>query len=323
MKSYRAKAGIGHVGHSKVDPGFRKPTRPKNPQAPKKSKLPYLDDNFDPLSPRTGKQAKRYINSAVRLETNPLKRQLGAEYRASSDRENRILPAWFQGYKDDVARWRGESQAASNAAVDRVAEFSNQGGVQDAANRAAMEQRAMQDAQMRGVAYDPSAFQGQANAEAARHNLQTSVLGTLAGQGANQFAYLTNRLGIAGQEELAQRQNQNLRTQKIRSDQRELARSQGDLARKLMDEMTESERKYLLEKGSLKLDNKKLKQDYLLESMKEQGRNQRNNANIQADSIQNLKDRIAKKRRQSDDQAADALQAKLDRKLKKKLAKKN
>ncbi len=292
-----------------VDPGFNKPTGQNKGQPKKKpNKLPYLDKNFDPLSPRTGKQAKRYINSAVRLETNPLKRQLGSELRASQDRENRIIPQWFQGYQDNLARWRGESQGAYDAATQKVADFSNQGGAQDAANRAGMEQRAIADAQSRGVAYDPSVFEGQANAESARHNVQTSTLGTLAGQGANQFGYLTNRAASASQAENEQRNNQNLKSRSIQSDQRALASEQGDLARKLMDEMTESERKFYLEGKALQGDKAaekgrnwraRLSADTSVKTagMSQKGQNKRQEDKQRFDKKQSYKDRLAAKKR--------------------------
>lgn len=325
----------------KVDPGFTNPPRSKkskyginagigqkpqgaaspSPAGPNKAKKKGGGINFknyDPAAPLTGKNLKRELNAYLRTQTDPLKRQLNAEEQASLHRQNAQLPAWYQGYQSDLARLRGESQGAYDAATARVAEFSNQGAAQDADSRQGAEQRAMADAALRGVAFDPSAFQGQIEAEDARRNVQTSTLGTLAGQGANQFSYLTNRQGIAGQQQIAEMQNEGLRRRKVTEDKRELASKKGDLAAEFLRQAREDERKYLLEGKALSLDKRE-----------EKGRNFRANLTA-ATSIANSKrsSKTSRKnsqrtqkgqnQRQEDEQRFDKKQGKLDRRAEKK-----
>lgn len=203
---------------------------------------------FDLTAPLRGKGLKREIKASTRLEFGPLERQLASEFLASKGRQDTEIPHYFGAYQNDLARLTSGVQGAYDSATNRVQDFSNQGGQQDATNRAAIMARLQHDAQVRGGTVDPNVDVGQAGAEAARRNLQTSILATLAGQGANAFRYLSDKQGIAGQAMLEAQAGEAARRGKITADQRELAQKKGDYRTDLRRELRKDERAYLLEK---------------------------------------------------------------------------
>ena len=291
----------------KLTGGFDSGYKAKLPKKGKPKKPAGIRLPADPTAPLRGKDLKRYINAADRIQNRPLARQLAAEHKASRFRETQEIPAFFQQYQNDLARLRGETEAKYGAAQGAIQNAATLAGQQDASNRAAMEQRAMADAQMRGVAYDPSTLASVANAEAARQHVAASTLGTVAGQGANAFARNTTAQGIAGLQAIEQRGTEAARRRKIEADRRELARSRGDYKYQTLRDIIESERKYDTEL-------KAVRSDKAIAKMEERGRNSRAALSAATSRANARLSQKGQNRRQEDDQRFDAKQKRKDRK---------
>lgn len=214
---------------------------------------PSLGDFIDPL---TRKRFNREMRATENLEFAPIQHQINRELAASQFRSGKELPAWYAAARADIQKIEGQSGQEREALLNRLQGAMGEAGTQDAANRTAMMERLSKDAQLRGVALDPSIESGQVNAEAARRNSTLNTLGTLGGQSANQADYLRNRRVNTFQQEREATGREGAREQQILADLRELARKRGDFRTKYRADTRSAEREFYLGRKALGSKNK-------------------------------------------------------------------
>ncbi len=313
----------------------------RKPNRPVKKKQGNRGDQFwkkwNPLAPKTGKEGKRELNAADRLAHESLDRELRREHAGSGERSAAIdrlyqshqatlsgrqasdtaeQDKWYADYQAKLAQLRGETQGAYDKAAGSIQQFSQQSGAQDTANRQQMTDQARKDAEIRGVEYNPQGAQDATNASNARQNLLNAVHGTVQGQGANQFASMTNRQAIAGTSQRETRDKtskfyneasasglrshsrdraeEDIRRRGIDEDLRELARERGDFRVDFLRQLREDERKYSIEKSAAKVDKMGARTDRY--KAKETGRANR------AGEAQDRREEAGRNRRNTEDE---------------------
>lgn len=244
----KLKGGVTTMPHN-PKPGSPPGGKPKGPKAPRG---PF------PTGQLSYKDFLREMHAAENLQFDPLQRQLGREENASNFRRTQEDPAWFATYKQNVADLGKQTQDAYSAAEDRIQNFSNQAGAQDQAGRTALTQQLQADAERRGTTVDPSVIANGQNAQAARSTLAATLHGTIAGQGANQAAYMNNRQSIGDQlQREAQQKELSWLLGKHQDDLRNIAKDRGDFRTKYRADTRDAERKYGLAQQTIKGENKR------------------------------------------------------------------
>jgi hypothetical protein len=287
--------------------------------------------NWDALAPLEGKTLQRELNAADRLAHKPLARQLGAEMRGSENREQNEIPAWYKDYRNEVARLRGESAAEYDRASKDISAFSQQAGAQDSDNREAMMKRLQSDAAIRGGGVEQSVESDNANASNARQALLSTVHGAIRGQGANQYANMTNRQAIGHMREREEQKSEHQRQLGISEKQRDLAKSRGDFRVDFLRQRREDERRYHVEKAAARTDKFEAREaaranraDERQDARNESGRNYRARLAAITSKMNTIRNNIADAKSQEDRQRferqldrlkaqRDAIQAAKDR----------
>jgi hypothetical protein len=313
----------------KLAPGFQKKAQKRPPK--KKGGMSQFYKKWDPLQPIRGKTAKREVNAATRLEFDPQKRQLQGEM-LGSDRRQGEIDSWYANYQNEVARLRGEAQGAYDKAAGAITSLSQQNASQDAANQRQISDQARQDAELRGATYDDSGSKTAAAAANARQNLLATVHGTVQGQGANQYAHMTNRQAIAGTSQREAKDAEYKRRWGLDQDARELAKKEGDFRVDFLRTLREDERRYQVEKAASKVDKYEARTDRKkaketarsnragekIDLLEEQGRNKRNTQDEKGQNKRNKADNEAARKKQEDKQRFDKKENQKDRRADKK-----
>src|SRR5512139_567748 len=254
--SFKLNNKPAHIGPKKPGQG-RKPKH----GIPQKGGSGDFWKKWDPLQPKTGKSAKAELNAATNLEFQGLRRQLQSEVSGSDYRRNVEIPKWYGDYQNELAKVRGDSNAAYQAVGNDLNALGKQNASNDAARSKAQEDRAQADAKMRGATYDPSASKGQDAASSARQNLLATIQGTIKGQQASNQAYSSNTIGNAKQAQGEADQREYTNRQNLNSDARALAQKEGDFRVDFLRNLTDTERKYQIEKAAAKVDKFKSRTD--------------------------------------------------------------
>lgn len=253
-------SGLGPVPQRKPKPapgsGGGAPGTPGAPGASGSDYIQKLVKGYNPNAPLTGKQLVNELTAAVHLQYDPTEREIGRQIAASNDRATRILPAYYQDYEAALARLRGESDAKYQQVGQQIQNDANQSAQQDTAGRQAVADQLAHDAALRGQPVDSSILTTSANAAGARRDAANATYGTVAGQGANQFAYLTNQQGIAhqagheaGETELARQRN------KLLPDLMKLQKDKGDFAVQFLQNARDNAQKLAIEKATIGAQN--------------------------------------------------------------------
>lgn len=168
--------------------------------------------------PQTGKQAHHIAASEAQTEYLPVIRTIKGSLRASQQRETQQLPDWFGSYKDTLAQAQGQNAAAYKGAQDYVQNLLNQTGAAATANTQALDAQDAASAQLRGAPTSTAPARTETAGANQRAYLGASIGGTIAGQGANDYAYLGNQRGVASEAMLSEQAREHARQTSIRQD---------------------------------------------------------------------------------------------------------
>lgn len=207
--------------------------------AKKSAPPPYL------VGPLTAKSFKRERKAAVNQKFRPLQREVNSELGAS-DLTTARIPGYFQQYQQNLANLQSGTQAAYDKANQNFQGLINTAGQQSTAQQGQIQQRAQADAALRGTDVNPSVAADSVNGAAARQRATAAIGGSIAGQGANQYAYLADKQRIAGGEEINQLGAEAAHKVKLRDDARSLAAERGDFKAGYKTTARDDERKFYL-----------------------------------------------------------------------------
>ena len=213
----------------------------------KKNRTPWF------ARPLRGKQMRREMNAATRLQFGDQQRQILGQQRASAAR-TQDLGDWFGEYQRQLASANQATTAGYQDAEARMAARAAQARQQDMTmNDAAMAQ-ARADAAQRGVAFDPSAFQQGGQAASFRQGQDNTLADLTALQGQNQAAYMNDKSRIGQGELINQRLAEAARARGYENDLVNLAKDKGAFRVDFRNKSRQQERDYMNQKAQMGLD---------------------------------------------------------------------
>lgn len=213
----------------------------------KKNKTPWF------ARPLRGKQMRREMNAATRLQFGDQQRQIQAQQRASAAR-SQDLGDWFGEYQRQLASANQATTQGYNDAESRIAARAAQARQADVAMNNAAIQQAQADAAARGVAFDPSAFQQAGQAASYRQGQDNTLADLTAMQGQNQAAYMNDKSRIGQGELINQRLAEAARARGFENDLVNLAKDKGAFRVDFRNKSRQQERDYMNQKAQMGLD---------------------------------------------------------------------
>lgn len=215
----------------------------------------------NPLTaPLTPKDVRRETRAATNLEYRPLERKLGGELRASNQRVKDV-GNWWKEYLAQVSGLRSDTANAYAQAAAQGQGQIDQAAANDAANTQRLQAEEAASAALRGATPSNESAQREAAAQAQRAYLAAAQGGATAAQGANQYAYLTDRQRVGAGQSIASRREEQKRGISVRQDQRELAKQRGEFAQKYRGELRDKEREYQIKLRAFPLEKQKLQNE--------------------------------------------------------------
>lgn len=210
--------------------------------------------------PITPQRLRKETRAATNLEFRPLERKIAAEGRAS-DQRVKDVGGWFNEYLQEVSGLRADTANAYAQAGAQTQGMISQASAVDSANSQRLNTEESEAAALRGQAASGAAPQREAAAQAQRNYLSSALGGSIATQGANQYAYLSDKQRIGAGQKIAARREEQKRGLGIREDQREVAKQRGDYATTYRGDLRQKERDYLIQQRAFPQKNKELALD--------------------------------------------------------------
>lgn len=208
--------------------------------------MPRPRQSDSPLTqPLSGKRLRREIKAAGRLAVGPEKRIVKGERRTSKIQSRRINE-WFPQYQEEIAKAAMRTTSAYSQADQRMANASATAADYAEQLRQNLAQEGMQDAQNRGVTYDPSGSQVGVEANLARINSSDTLRGVTASQGAAQTGMYADKSRIAERERIEQLLREQARRRSYTQDLKDLSKRQSDAMLQEKGRLRDSERDYYL-----------------------------------------------------------------------------
>lgn len=253
---------------------------------PKKAKRKGQASSTDYISqPLTQGQIRRQAKRTARLQTQPAKRQIKAEQRASALRERQIGD-WFNQYGADVAKAGQLVDAAYGTADASIAKTG-----QNVANyaeqlRQRLHDEGVSDAQLREANYDPSQDSTAAQATLSRLDSSALLQGVNAADRASAADLYANKGTIAKREKIKQKLDEAARGRSLNQDLRDLATKKGDLTKQALSDLTQQERNFYLGQQAAQLNarGQRLDAKQARRDSRQQARADRIRAQLQAQS---------------------------------------
>lgn len=221
----------------------------------------------------SGKKRKREFKSAARLQFKPIQKQVQGEIRASKTRQKKEIPSWFKAYQDTIDKGRGETEAKYKAVQAQLS-----GQTKASSDRATSRQRELQaqdvkDAAVRGTKADTTEAKRSADAASSRASAANTNYATVAGQGASQFSYLTDKKRIGEGEKINQLLKESARERSLRQDKQDVSREKRDFLTDLGRQLRGDERDFYIQNKAFAEDRRGQKQQMKL--AKQYGENKR------------------------------------------------
>lgn len=210
---------------------------------------------------RPNSRIRRLTRAATQQQFRPLERKLAGERRASH-RRSREEGSWWNDYLKTVAQGRSDvGQAYQQAAAQQAAQIAAAGQASTAQTQGLQAEEA-QSAAARGASTSGTAAATEAAAAAQRGLLAAQMGGKTAREGATQYSYLTDKMGIGKGQSIAARNEEGRRERSIRQEQRGLARERGAYATTKRGELQSeaAERREAARKGALEAASLRLQQ---------------------------------------------------------------
>lgn len=206
-----------------------------------------------PITPeRLGKEVRAAANQKFR----PLEREIGGEIRASKKRVGE-QGNWWQDYKDTVAQAQAGTAAAYAQAGESAEDFMEQAGDRDQSFTDSLQREAAKSAALRGATPNTNLAEREAAGSSQRQMMSAAEAASLAGQAADQYAYLADKMRIGAGQSIAGRKQEQSRTRSLERDRRDTRRERGDFAQTYRGDLRDREREYLIQRGVAKLDQRK------------------------------------------------------------------
>lgn len=204
----------------------------------------------EPLSP---KGLRKETRASTNLKFRPLERAIGADIRASKQRQGEVGD-WFQNYLNTVSAGQADTAAAYQQAGATQQAQIGQASAIDSANTAQLQAAAAKDAELRGTSPGNAAAEREAAAQASRNYLASAQAGSTALSGANQHAYLNEQKRIGAGQRIASGKEEQRREAGFRKDRRETRKERGEYATTKRGELRGEERDYLLKRKAFGLE---------------------------------------------------------------------
>jgi hypothetical protein len=210
--------------------------------------------------PDTWKTIRRETRASTNLKFRPLERAIGAEIRASRQRQGEVGD-WWQNYLNTVSQGQADTSAAYQQAGAAQQAQIGQASAIDTANTARLQGEAAKSAELRGVAPSAAPAEREAAAQAQRNYLASAQAGTTALQGATQRGYLNEQKRIGVGQGIKSRLEEQRRERGYRKDRRETRKERGEYAATKRGELRKEARDYLIQRQAFGLDKQKAAQE--------------------------------------------------------------
>ena len=276
LAAYRRTRKANRLAKPAKAPAVNPAPRVRPPAKPKPDWLDTLTED----------QVNKLVNSQAYSKYHPAfaeiasqKRQLAAQKQRNDD--------WFRQYQQQIGQASLNNAYVYGGAAGIVQQGAQAQAGQDEANRQALAQQQMADAQNRGVAYSPANDVTAQQAASSRLGSQNSFAALLAQQGAGDVARLQQQSGVV--VPLQQRESQAASDAQLRAlgaKALDLLKEKGDYKVQLKDSKREAERKNRLELAAFNLKGSQAQQDYQVALAKFKAQQEKDRKAMEKDAYQ-------------------------------------
>jgi len=217
------------------------------------------------VAPLSKKGLRKELKAAGQLKYGQELRDLKKERRITRATQKRNQ-GWFDDYQNKIQAAQSDSAANYAATGTQLANQSNQGYVQDAAQSATINAQRGADAQLYGAKSAPTGADTLAQASSFRSSQGAAQRASLASQGAANYDYLGGRRATAAGSALASRLATQKRQQVLREETRDVKKERQDFKVDLRRELRGAERQFLSDLLANKLGKKGHALDALTQS---------------------------------------------------------
>ena len=224
----------------------------KQPPKPKPDWLGVLDE----------KTVDDIVKRQAYQKFHPAFQEIASQKRVSDEQQKRIGD-WYSQYQAQIGEAAKANAQAYGGAVGMVQGAAQRMAGQDEANRGALAEQQMADAQRRGVAYSPANDAVAQQASGSRLADANSFAALLAAEGAAGVARLQQQANVVVPGQAIQaRTEEAARKRALEGKALDLLKEKGDYGVTLKDQKRDAERRHLLERLAFGLKRDEAQADY-------------------------------------------------------------